>query len=131
VAEIVYGILEEVAFRQLERQTGLLEEGKNLVHVMKVGLSRRGENNDIVQVHQAGFPLDTCEYNIHGTLEKNGSIPEPERKAGEPVEPMMGRKRGFVHINGVYRNLPVTAVAVQCGKYNGLSDGVNTFVHTR
>jgi hypothetical protein len=96
------------------------------VHVIKVGLSRRGENDDIVQVHQAGFTLDTCEYIIHGTLERTGSIPEPERKAGEPVEPMMGRKRGFSHIYGVYRNLPVTAVAVQCSKYNGLSEGVYT-----
>jgi hypothetical protein len=48
MADIVYGSLEEVEFCQLERQTGLLEEGKNFVHVMKVGLSRRGENDDIV-----------------------------------------------------------------------------------
>jgi hypothetical protein len=48
MADIVYGSLEEVEFCQLERQTGLLEEGKNFVHVMKVVLSRRGENDDIV-----------------------------------------------------------------------------------
>jgi hypothetical protein len=100
VAEIVYGSLEEMAFRQLERKTGLLEEGKNFVHVMKASLSRQGENHDIVQVYQAGIPLDTYEYNIPGKLKGTGSIPEPERKAGEPVEPMIGRKRGFVHING-------------------------------
>jgi hypothetical protein len=97
--------------------------------VMKVGLSRRVENDDVVQVHQAGFTLETWEYNFHGTLERAGSIPEPERKAGEPVEPMKGRKRGFAPITGVQRNLPLTAVAVHCSKDNGLSEGAYKIVH--
>jgi hypothetical protein len=58
-----------------------------------------------------------------------GAFRSPNK--GEPVESMMGRKCGFFLINGVQRNLPVTAVAVQCSKDNGLSEGVYTLVHAR
>ena len=76
MSQVPHIFLQERAlvWSQLESSTSdALKHCFDVIHVFPKGFS---QNNDIVQVHQAPGPLQTCQYQIHQALERSWGIAE-------------------------------------------------------
>ena len=56
VAQVVHRFLEEMAFLQIEGEPGAVETVENRVEMGHMLRRSFGEDDDIIQIHQAGLP---------------------------------------------------------------------------
>jgi hypothetical protein len=92
---------------------------------------RIGENDYIVEVDQARFPLQSRQDDINGTLESCRGIPEAKWHPKELVGSLVAGERRLVRIFRSKRNLPIATITVQSTEDTGITERINTLVHAR
>lgn len=84
---------------------------------------------DIVDVNQSMLHLDWRHKNVYRSLKSFYSNLQPRRHAGIPIETFMRYKLGLAQ--SIKLDLPVATAGVPCRDYVGISETVNTFVHSQ
>lgn len=78
VSEILDRLCEELTFVDLQGDSCFLKCRQHGFHMADVFLYRRGEDDDIIDIYQAGFPLVPGQYDIQRSLKGCWRIRETE-----------------------------------------------------
>ena len=93
------------------------ESLKDLPESSKVFLPCGGEDNDVIQIKQARFPVEAREEAIHEAREGGGSVAKTKWDLIKFVQlPTAGTKGGLFLITLLYWNLPIATLKIQGAK---------------
>ena len=98
-------------------KTGVPESLKDLPESREVFLPCGGEDDDVIQIKQARFPVEAREDTIHEAREGGGSVAKTKWDLIKFVQlPTAGTKGGLFLITLLYWNLPKATLKIQGGK---------------
>ena len=95
-------------------------------------LPRSAEDDDVVQIKEARFPVETGEDAIHEVGEGGWNVAEAKRDLVELKElTAAGAERRFLLVPLLDEDLPVSTLEVKSGKPVGPVEGVEEVVDVR
>jgi len=120
---------DQEALGRLEGDPSAGQQTKDLVQVGDVLLDRPGEDNHVVQINQAGLPLDARQDHVYGPLEGGRRVRQTEMETDVLVGSIVASRGRLVLVLDGHRNLPVAGVPVQHGEDRRLAQEVDAIVH--
>ena len=107
-------------------QLGVSESLEDLTEVFKVLFPCGGEHDDIIEIEEARFPVETGEDTIHEAGEGGGSIAEAKWNLVELEElATASTKSRFFLVPLLDRDLPVSTLEIKSGKPAGVEEVVD------
>ena len=90
------------------------------VEVVKVLLTGSGEDDDVVQLEKAGFPVETGEDAVHESGEGGGSVAEAKGNLVKLEQlPAAGEEGRLLLVPLLDRDLPISTLEIKSGKPAG------------
>ena len=107
----------EGAFLHPQLEISVPQSLEDLTELCKMFLPCGGEDDNVVKIKEARFPMETREDAIHEVGEGSGSVAETKWDLVEPIQlPTAGTKRCFLFIPLHDRDLPVPTFQIQSGE---------------
>ena len=110
----------EGTFVGTELEFRVSEMLKDLAEAVKVLLPGSGEDDDVVQVEEAGFPVKTGEDAVHESGEGGGSVAEAKGNLVKLKQlAAAGAEGRLLLVPFLDRDLPISALEIKSGKPEG------------
>ena len=110
----------ESALLGAQFQLGMSESLEDLTEAVEVLFPCGGEHNDIIEIEEARFPVETNKDAIHEAGEGGGSIAEAKRNLVELEElATASTKSRLLLVPLLDRDLPVSTLEIKSGKPAG------------
>ena len=107
-------------FVGIELEFRLSETLKDLAEAVEVLLPGSGEDNDVVQTEEAGFPVETGEDAVHESGEGSGSVAEAKGNLVKLKQlATAGAEGRLLLVPFLDRDLPISALEIKSGKLSG------------
>ena len=110
----------EGTFVGTELKFRVSETLEDLVEAVEVLLPGSGEDDDVIQVEEAGFPVETGEDAVHETGEGGGSVTEAKGNLVKLKQlAAAGAESRLLLVPFLDRDLPISASEIKSGKPAG------------
>ena len=110
----------EGTFVDTELEFRVSETLEDLTEAVEVLLPGSGEDDDVIQVEEAGFPVETGEDAVHESGEGGGSVVEAKRNLVKLKQlATAGAEGRLLLVPFLDRDLPISALEVKSGKPTG------------
>ena len=110
----------ERTFVGTELEFRVSETLEDLAEAVKVLLPGSGEDDDVVQIDEAGFPVETGEDAVHESGEGGRSVAEAKRNLVKLKQlAAAGAEGRLLLVQLLDRDLPISALEIKGGKPAG------------
>lgn len=97
--------------------------------MLYVGLHVLWENDNIIEIYQAGLPAVPIKDDIQGTLEIGPGVHQREGHTLEPVSTYATCERGLLTVFFLHGDPQISTVGIESGEDIGFSPRLNSIIH--